>query len=66
MGTGTDGREDESASGSSRRSWRWRTETPYPADTDWVFASPFTEGKRLYWAESAMTDHIRPLRSAPE
>jgi integrase len=39
---------------------QWRTETPYPADTDWVFASPFTEGKRPYWAESAMTDHIRP------
>jgi integrase len=39
---------------------RWRTETPYPADTDWVFASPFTKGKRPYWAESAMTDHIRP------
>lgn len=39
---------------------QWRTETPYPADTDWVFASPFTKGKRPYWAESAMTDHIRP------
>jgi integrase len=39
---------------------QWRTETPYPVDTDWVFASPFTEGKRPYWAESAMTDHIRP------
>jgi integrase len=39
---------------------QWRTETPYPGDTDWVFASPFTKGKRPYWAESAMTDHIRP------
>jgi integrase len=39
---------------------QWRTETPYPADTNWIFASPFTEGKRPYWAESAMTDHIRP------
>jgi integrase len=39
---------------------QWRTETPYPADTDWVFASPFIKGKRPYWAESAMTDHIRP------
>jgi integrase len=40
--------------------FQWRQETPYPADTDWVFASPFTQGKRPYWAESAMTDHIRP------
>jgi Phage integrase family len=39
---------------------KWREETPYPGDTDWVFASPFTEGKRPYWAESALVDHIRP------
>ncbi|MFL6305474.1 MAG: tyrosine-type recombinase/integrase [Candidatus Sulfotelmatobacter sp.] len=39
---------------------QWREETPYAADTDWIFASPFTEGKRPYWAESAMMDHIRP------
>jgi integrase len=38
----------------------WRKETPYPADIDWVFASPYTEGKRPYWAESALKDHIRP------
>jgi integrase len=38
----------------------WREQTPYPADTDWIFASPFTEGKRPYWAESALVDHIRP------
>lgn len=38
----------------------WREETPYSADTDWVFASPYTEGKRPYWAESALVDHIRP------
>jgi integrase len=37
-----------------------REETPYPSNTDWIFASPFTEGKRPYWAESALTDHIRP------
>jgi integrase len=38
----------------------WRSETAYPRDTDWVFASPFTDGKRPYWAESALKDHIRP------
>jgi integrase len=38
----------------------WRAQTPYPADGDWVFASPFTEGKRPYWPESALKDHVRP------
>ena len=35
-------------------------ETPYPMDDDWVFASPYTNGERPYWAESAMVDHVRP------
>jgi integrase len=39
---------------------QWRKETPYPADDDWVFASPYTNGERPYWAESAMVDHVRP------
>ncbi len=26
----------------------WRSHSPYPTDEDWVFASPFTEGKRPY------------------
>jgi integrase len=39
---------------------QWRTVTPYPTDSDWVFASPYTQGKRSYWAESAMQDHIQP------
>lgn len=38
----------------------WREHTPYPADDDWVFASPFTEGKRPYWPESAMVSYVRP------
>ena len=38
----------------------WRSVTPYPDLTDWVFASPYTEGKRPYWPDSALTDHIRP------
>jgi integrase len=42
----------------------WRTETPYPRDADWVFASPYTNGERPYWAESAMQDHIRPAARA--
>jgi integrase len=38
----------------------WRSESPYPMDSDWVFASPFTQGARPYWAESALADHIKP------
>src|SRR5579859_3236137 len=38
----------------------WRGVTPYPAGTDWVFASPFTEGKWPFWPDSALNDHIRP------
>ena len=38
----------------------WRLNTPYPGDEDWVFASPFTDGKRPYWPESAMVDYVRP------
>ena len=38
----------------------WRNLTPYNQDDDWVFASPYTNGKRPYWPESALADHIRP------
>jgi len=38
----------------------WRKETPYAGDNDWVFASPYTNGERPYWAESALKDHVRP------
>jgi integrase len=38
----------------------WRGKTIYQSDEDWVFASPFTDGKRPYWAESALKDHVRP------
>lgn len=38
----------------------WKTQTPYPRDKDWVFASPYTDGKWPYWPESALKDHIRP------
>jgi integrase len=38
----------------------WRSKTPYPKDDDWLFASPFTDGERPYWPESAMVDYVRP------
>jgi integrase len=40
---------------------KWRTLTPYSAPDDWVFASPFTQGKRPYWPAALMANHIRPL-----
>lgn len=39
---------------------QWRKETPYPRDQDWVCASPFTDGERPYWCESALKDYLRP------
>ncbi len=38
----------------------WRSHSPYPTDEDWVFASPFTEGKRPYWPDAALKNHVRP------
>jgi integrase len=42
----------------------WRHRTPYPTDDDWVFASPFTNGKRPYWPDSALQDHLQPAAVA--
>lgn len=42
----------------------WRTQTPYPTDNDWVFASPFTEGQRPYWPDSVLKNHVRPAATA--
>lgn len=44
----------------------WRKHSPYPADDHWVFASPFTEGKRPYWPDAAMKNHVRPAATAAE
>ena len=40
--------------------FEWRKLTLYNQDDDWVFASPYTKGKRPYWPESALADHVRP------
>lgn len=42
----------------------WRSHSPYPTDEDWVFASPFTEGKRPYWPDAALKNHVRPAARA--
>lgn len=38
----------------------WRSETPYRSDDDWVYASPFTKGRRPYWPDIALKNHVRP------
>ncbi len=43
---------------------QWREHTPYPADTDWVFASPHDHGKRPYNPVPAMSYHVRPAAKA--
>jgi integrase len=42
----------------------WRDHTPYNQNDDWVFASPFTNGKRPYWPDSALKDHVKPAAIA--
>jgi integrase len=38
----------------------WREESLYRADDDWVFASPATSGRSLYWFDSALVRQLRP------
>ncbi len=45
--------------------FRWRRQSPYPMNHDWVFASPTTKGKQPYWPDNLMKRHIKPVaRSA--
>jgi site-specific recombinase XerD len=37
---------------------------PVSGDDHFVFAPPFTNGKRPYWADSALQDHIQPAAKA--
>lgn len=39
----------------------WRQRTPYRADTDWVFASPFYRGRTPYTPQILFRRHIRPV-----
>ena len=39
---------------------RWRKQTPYAGEEDWIFASPRMHGKQPLWPESVMKNHIRP------
>lgn len=39
----------------------WREKTPYKADTDWVFASPETNGKNPLWLDVVLRNYIKPV-----
>ena len=34
-----------------------------PADSDWVFASPYKHGRDPYWPDSALKDFVKPAAS---
>ena len=37
----------------------WREHTKYKTAGDWVFASPFSKGRKPYWGQSLMRNQIR-------
>lgn len=39
---------------------RWRSETPYAADQDWIFASKRMKGRQPLWPEAIERNYIRP------
>jgi integrase len=39
---------------------RWRKESDFPCESDWVFASPQALGARPYWPDAVLKRHILP------
>jgi integrase len=42
----------------------WRSMTPYNQPGDWIFASPYTRGRRPYWPAQLVKTHIKPIALA--
>ena len=42
----------------------WRRQSPYPMDSDWVFASPAKKGALPYWSFSLFRVYIKPALKA--
>ena len=40
---------------------QWRSITPFDKPDDWIFASPYTKGKRPFWPGQLLKKHIKPL-----
>ena len=43
---------------------RWRRQSDYASDDDFVFASETMKGKQPYWPDNLMKRHIRPVAKA--
>jgi integrase len=43
---------------------RWRRQSDYASDDDYVFASETMKGKQPYWPDNLMKRHIRPVARA--
>jgi integrase len=43
---------------------RWRRQSDYASDDDYVFASETMKGKQPYWPDNLMKRHIRPVAKA--
>ena len=39
----------------------WRSITPYNQASDWIFASPYTQGRRPFWPAQLLKTHIKPV-----
>ncbi len=39
---------------------KWRTQTSFPKQGDWIFASPQAIGKKPYWPDAVLKRHILP------
>src|SRR5207245_6081071 len=39
---------------------RWRSETPYAGEQDWIFASGRMKGRQPLWPEAIERNYIRP------
>src|SRR5580698_10934651 len=40
---------------------RWRRQSDYASDDDFVYASETMKGKQPYWPDNLMKQHIRPV-----
>lgn len=40
---------------------QWRSVAIHRAPTDWVFASPYTKGKRPFWPAQLLKAHVKPI-----
>jgi integrase len=43
---------------------QWRSITPYNQPGDWIFASPYTRGRRPFWPAQLFKTHIKPVALA--